>query len=237
MRALIVEDDEAVLAAVVDAISARQDQYDWAAGLDQARQLFTTGDYGYVLLDLKIPARAQGAFPELQYGLKLLEDIRQTPGKQHTPVIAMTSHHSVAFELSPELHRLGVNVCVSKPFEQGRPLLEAIKQALTRPAAGPSRQRLPKRSRRAASIERLGQELMRHARAAAEHAAATQRRTGTAALLPRPSRADLARSLKLSPSAVTRCFQDEAGRELRYLWESVADLDWIVEQGSQRRGR
>jgi CheY-like chemotaxis protein len=132
--ALIVEDQDDIMPAIQDTLVARGDSFIRAASLEEARKAFDENHCDYVLLDLKIPARAGGGFPDKAYGIRFLEEVRATPGKDRTPVIAMTSYHSDGFGISPDLHALGVNACISKPFDEKRPLMKVIEDVLA--AAG-----------------------------------------------------------------------------------------------------
>ncbi len=97
---------------------------------------------------------------------------------------------------------------------------------------GATRKRpVPKRATRAAAIDSLTRELVAHLRAAREHALSTQEITGEPALLPRPTKRHLAELTGLSPSAVTRCFQDDTARELRLYWDLALDLDRVLRFG------
>lgn len=133
-RALIVEDQDDIMPAIEEAMAGRGDSFDRATSLDEARAMFQANDYAYVLLDLKIPARIGGAFPDKVYGITVLREIRGTVGKERTPVIAMTSYHSDGFGISTELHALGVNECISKPFDENRPLMRVIEGVIQREA-------------------------------------------------------------------------------------------------------
>ena len=144
-KALIVEDQDDIMPAVEEALAGRGDTFDRASSLDEARAMFQADDYAYVLLDLKIPSRIGGAFPDKIYGIAVLREIRSTAGKELTPVIAMTSFHSDGFGISTELHALGVNECISKPFDENRPLMKVIEDVLQQVEATtePERQSWP----------------------------------------------------------------------------------------------
>ena len=113
-KALVVEDMDDIMPVVEDALLARGDSFEQAKSLEEARGMFSANDYAYVLLDLKIPSRAGGTFPDMSYGIQVLREIRQSKEKQDMPVIAMTSYVSDGFGISTELHQLGINACVSK---------------------------------------------------------------------------------------------------------------------------
>src|SRR5690606_23827173 len=77
-----------------------------------------------------------------------------------------------------------------------------------------------KRGVRTAKIERLRDELKRHLASAADHAIATAESDGGIALLPRPTKTQLAKLAGMSKYDVTRCFTDPAAAELRLLWDT-----------------
>jgi len=95
-----------------------------------------------------------------------------------------------------------------------------------------------KRSPRTAKIESLKVELVRHLRAARDHAFFTKDETGTPELLPRPTQKDLGFRVGLSASDVSRCLSDEDAGELRLYWNVAADLDEIMRWhgGVKQRG-
>lgn len=131
VNALVVEDEDGIMPSIEDAVvTAREDTLHRAKSLEEARAMFNKHPFGYVLLDLKIPARKNGAFPDKQYGITVLKEIRDSELNPTVPIIAMTSHHSDGFGISPQLHDLGVNACISKPFDEKRPLLTVIEEVL-----------------------------------------------------------------------------------------------------------
>ena len=85
-----------------------------------------------------------------------------------------------------------------------------------------------KRGTRTAKIERLRDELKRHLASAADHALATADSEGCAALLPRPSKTELAKLADMSKSDVTRCFTDSTASELRLLWDTADNLEAVL---------
>jgi AraC-like DNA-binding protein len=92
----------------------------------------------------------------------------------------------------------------------------------------PTSKPLPKRATRTALIEQLRRELEEHLRSARDYAQVTQDRTGTPELLPRPTMEFLAKRLGVNKSTISRCFEDESGGDLRFMWEMAADVDRIV---------
>jgi len=85
-----------------------------------------------------------------------------------------------------------------------------------------------KRGTRTAKIERLRDELKRHLASAADHAVATAEGEGCAALLPRPSKTELAKLAGMSKYDVTRCFNDATASELRLLWDTADNLEAVL---------
>lgn len=98
----------------------------------------------------------------------------------------------------------------------------------------PSPPKIRKRASRTALIECLTRELAEHVRAARDHAYETLERNGQAALLPRPTRRDLAQRCDAQELAVGRCLRDDSARELRFLWDLADDLDRLLDGGVAR---
>lgn len=80
-------------------------------------------------------------------------------------------------------------------------------------------------------IDRLKQELIAHIRAAKRYAYDQEDCSGEPRLLERPSKSKLGQLAGLKPYEVTRCFEDEAGRELVLLWDVADDLNQIMRYG------
>lgn len=118
------------------------------------------------------------------------------------------------------------------PYVEGR-----IIDAGLGPEATPKR-RTKKRADRAAKIELLKKELIRHLQAARDYAFDTLDRTGEPQLLPRPLRKELGALVGLRSYEVTKCFQDPEARELNLYWEIAVDLGQIMAwKGPIKRGR
>jgi hypothetical protein len=97
--------------------------------------------------------------------------------------------------------------------------------------AAPSRKQTKRRAGRMANIEALKNEMIKHIRAAKNHAHDTQDRTGQAQLLQCPTKEEFARLAGVAPYDVTRCFQDEAGSDLNRLWDLAHDLNRLLSYG------
>jgi hypothetical protein len=104
--------------------------------------------------------------------------------------------------------------------------------------AGDKSKRGPrKRAERAGKIELLVGALEDPWWAARDHARSTQERTGTPALLPRPTQKWLAAATGLTESDVSRCLQDPRAKSLRVLWDGALDLVQILKWTGKRRRR
>ena len=228
-KAMVVEDMDDAMPSIEDALVARGDSFDRARSLEEARAMFRADNYAYVLLDLKIPAREGGAFPDKAYGVAFLREIRQTKGKERTPVIAMTSYHSDGFGIATELHELGVNECISKPLDDRRPLLGVIESVLSPNTVQPLKKTTRKRASRAAAIDAIKQALREHLRAARDHAYALREHDNPARLLPRPTQQQLARQLRLSASSVSRAINDPSDIEITVLWSAANELEQVLQ--------
>jgi len=86
----------------------------------------------------------------------------------------------------------------------------------------------PKRSARAAAIDAIRSALREHLRVARDHAFDTKQRTCVPELLPRPTQKDLAKQLKLSPTAVSRALSDESATELQIMWKGLLDIECVM---------
>ena len=83
-----------------------------------------------------------------------------------------------------------------------------------------------KRVPRAISIDDLKCEMENHLKDAKDHAFALKETGKAPELLPRPTMKALASMIGVSPSTVTRCFQDDV--YVRMLWRNLNDLDFVM---------
>jgi hypothetical protein len=107
---------------------------------------------------------------------------------------------------------------------------QAVEELLTDDHANSTQPVKPRRKRgtRTAKIEQLRDELKRHLASAADHAIATAESDGGIALLPRPTKTQLAKLAGMSKYDVTRCFDDPTASELRLLWDTADDLEAVL---------
>jgi hypothetical protein len=95
-----------------------------------------------------------------------------------------------------------------------------------------------KRAPLLSAIDRLKKELCQHLLAARDLARDTEDEPNGPKLLPRPLKKDLAKATGLTGPYVTKCFQHEAGAELRVMWDAAKDiyaiLRWVPPRGGQR---
>ena len=99
---------------------------------------------------------------------------------------------------------------------------------LTMPSSYQSEKPIPMRGKRATDIERLERELEQHLLAARDHAYTLQQRGQEPILLPRPDQKDLAKSLGITKSAVSRCLKDPRAKVLKILWQTTDSLDDVM---------
>lgn len=85
-----------------------------------------------------------------------------------------------------------------------------------------------KRSELTAKIELLTNAVIQFLQSARDHAFTTQRSTGTAELLSRPTKKKLGESVGLEPYEVSKCFRDASSRELKLYWNMAKDINQIM---------
>lgn len=132
MKVLVVEDDRKIKAeAIDDCLASLGHENDWATNQKEANELLAANSYGLVLLDLQIPSRPGGKdLPE--FGKNLLKQIRARMGRD-VPVILMTAQHQQCVDLITELHEIGLDGSISKPFPTtGRTLAVVITEVMER---------------------------------------------------------------------------------------------------------
>ncbi|MAX27554.1 MAG: hypothetical protein CMJ19_23910 [Phycisphaeraceae bacterium] len=128
MRFLVVEDDKQIKTQTIDdCLASLGCASDWATNQQEANELLALHEYDLILLDLEIPSRPGGS-DSPDYGVNLLKQIR---AKTRVPVVLMTAQHQQCVDLIAELHELGIDGSIAKPFSTtGRTLLYVIRQAL-----------------------------------------------------------------------------------------------------------
>lgn len=121
MRVLLVEDDEALGAAVRDHVVAAGHSADWVTRLDAAGDCLRTTGYDLVLLDLMLPDGK---------GIPFLRALRQ--GGSVTPVIILTAMDQISDRI--EGLNAGADDYMLKPFDLSE--LSARLNAVARRYAG-----------------------------------------------------------------------------------------------------
>ena len=89
--ALIIDDDEQILAMVEERLASMGHDCLKAQSQTEAEELLEQHAFDYILLDLEIPSRFQGR-ADMIYGQNLLRKLVDTPEHAHTPVIVITAH-------------------------------------------------------------------------------------------------------------------------------------------------
>jgi CheY-like chemotaxis protein len=137
-RALIVEDDPSIIHLVVDALASIGHEFDTACSQEEAHKRLAEKDHSYILLGIKIPARAHNGIARIQNTENLLEEIAECMGKDAPPVIILSDHEvegraatADAMCLALSLGRRGVADIIVKPSPtEGRTLDKVIKKVL-----------------------------------------------------------------------------------------------------------
>ena len=137
-RALVVEDDPSIHKLLKPKFVALRHDFEIATNLEEARAKWEKGTFDYGILDLTIPADGDGDFPDKQYGLILIKEIRATKKKEAFPLIAMTSYAEDGLGLSMDLYDLGINQCIAKNPEQMQRLVSTITSVLEKKQAAES---------------------------------------------------------------------------------------------------
>jgi len=152
MRVLVVEDDEAIAAALRSHLQAQGWAVDAASGIAAAWAALAVERFDVVLLDLGL---ADGD------GMELLQRLRQVPQgrlpEASTPVLIMTARDQVASRIAGL--DLGADDYVTKPFDPDE--LTARMRALQRRAVGRAQ---PTLSYRDLVIDPAGRTVVREGR-------------------------------------------------------------------------
>lgn len=131
-RALVIEDDDRLMASIEDVLFSMGHDHDWVTNQHDARIKLAERDYSYVLLDLQIPAKPNRGGADIQFGCNLVRDIQHIKGRDRLPVIVMTSFSSDCLDLTTELQANGANEFIAKPFpSKGRTLASVVEKVLS----------------------------------------------------------------------------------------------------------
>ena len=136
--ALVVEDDDQSMEAIVDTLFTLGHSHERATNLQDARELIQSKQFDYGLFDLEIPAMPGRPFANTQHGVQALEEFKQRhPGG--TPALVMTGHHLYCVNESTALRAKGAVDFIGKPFPmEGRTLGQVIRNILPRSPANSS---------------------------------------------------------------------------------------------------
>lgn len=139
-RALVVDDDSAVVDEVAEILTSMGHDFDTAGSQEEARKLLKANTYTYVLLDLQIPVRAGCGKPRVQNGENLLEEI--AAASTALPVIVMTDLSAETPNVAVKIMRLATSIArkgaadfIDKPFPTaGRTLDRVIRKNIAKRA-------------------------------------------------------------------------------------------------------
>ncbi len=130
LKGLIVEDDLSIVPTLEDCLFSMGHECLCVTNQSDARNAIQAHDFDYVLLDLQIPARPHRGGADKQFGINLLEEIKQNPAKCYVPVIIMTAYLADGLNLSRKLSVLGAAEFIAKPFQSDRSIAKVIRSVL-----------------------------------------------------------------------------------------------------------
>jgi CheY-like chemotaxis protein len=137
-KALVVEEDSAIVGLVVDAMASLEHECDVVSSQDEALKRLKANEYAYMLLAIRIRVVAGNGGPRIQNTENLLEQMSALEGRPMPPVIIMSDYVVEGLEKVVDLMRLamamerrGVVDVIAKPFPHaGRTLDRVIKKVL-----------------------------------------------------------------------------------------------------------
>jgi CheY-like chemotaxis protein len=137
-KALIVEDDPAVIDQVVEVLDSLEHTWDTACSQHEAAKRIGSCEYSYVLLDIEIPARSRTGTPRIQNVENLLEKIHAVRNGSSPPVIVLSDYVAQGLDATEGVMRLAMSLrakgaadLIKKPFPTaGRTLDRVIKKVL-----------------------------------------------------------------------------------------------------------
>lgn len=133
--ALVVEDDDQSMEAIVDTLFTLGHAHERATNLQDARELIQSKQFDYGLFDLEIPVKPGRGFANTEHGVRALEEFQQqTAGR--VPALVMSGHHAYCMNQGTALRAKGAAEFIAKPFPlEGRTLGQMIRHILPRPQA------------------------------------------------------------------------------------------------------
>lgn len=137
-RALVVEDDPAIVMLATDALVSMGHEFDIAASQQEALRYLDRQQYSYILLDIEIPAQIHNSVARIQNTENMLESIVEGCEKSAPPIILLSDYAVNGLDgtikvmrLAMALARRGAMDIIGKPFPTaGRTLDRVVKKAL-----------------------------------------------------------------------------------------------------------
>jgi CheY-like chemotaxis protein len=115
-RALVVEDDPAIVSTLAEILASLGHDYDTTGSTEAARRLIESTAYSYFLIDLEIPVHSGRGLARIENGANLIDElIRDDQGRRHR-IIAMTAHGNDGPHQAVEIMRKGIADYAPKPF-------------------------------------------------------------------------------------------------------------------------
>lgn len=131
-KALVVEDDPAIVSTVGEILASLGHSYDAADSMEAARGCMEATEYSYFLIDLEIPVHSGRGLARIENGENLIDEtIRKDSGLRHR-IIVITAHGNDGPHQAVEIMKKGIADYVPKPFPTSgdRTLDKAIRRML-----------------------------------------------------------------------------------------------------------
>jgi DNA-binding response OmpR family regulator len=114
-RALIIEDDPEIVAALVDRLDSLGHDHDCIVAQTETRERLNRCTYDYIILDLELPVRF-GRPASISTGKNILVEIRAHPKHTRVPVLVVTAYGHDGPDLAVDVMKLGATDFIKKPF-------------------------------------------------------------------------------------------------------------------------
>lgn len=133
-RALIVDDEPAIIQTVGDIVRSLDHQADTAGDVESAKTRLAARTYDYLILDMKIPVSTERKLGRRENGRNLIQILRANPQTVDLPIIVVTGEDSGESDFIISVMQVGGMAAtryIQKPID-GDKLDRAIQELLAR---------------------------------------------------------------------------------------------------------
>lgn len=133
-RALIVDDEPAIIQTVGDIVRSLDHLADTASDLESAKARLAACSYDYIILDMKIPVSSDRKLGRRENGRNLIQILRANPLTVNLPIIVVTGEDSGESDFIISVMQVGGMAAtryIQKPID-GDKLDRAIQELLAR---------------------------------------------------------------------------------------------------------